>query len=196
MTTTPSTPEPATEADGAARLAAHLGELAAQQDRAALAALRRGLGKPPGTVAEMHRHVVPVLGAGADAAAYLVAALFGLHPVSWVGPSNPRRSNFGVSLARLRAAVGVSGEAGIERRVIALLNADPDDLASHLRHAVALLRAHDIPVDWARLLRDARGWDHPDRWVQRNWAHAYWAAQPADVARGGQETDAAETDEA
>jgi hypothetical protein len=28
------------------------------------------------------------------------------------------------------------------------------------------------------LLRDIRNWDHPDRFVQKNWANAFWR-QPA-----------------
>lgn len=36
-----------------------LNRLVAREDRAALAALRRGLGKPPGTVAEMYPLVEP-----------------------------------------------------------------------------------------------------------------------------------------
>jgi CRISPR system Cascade subunit CasB len=52
-----------------------------QEDRAALAALRRGLGKPPGETMEMHPYVVPFtqgLKRKQEDAYYLIAALFGL----------------------------------------------------------------------------------------------------------------------
>ncbi len=42
----------------------HLEKLVKEQDRGALAALRRGLGKPPGTTREMDRHVLPYLPPG------------------------------------------------------------------------------------------------------------------------------------
>ncbi len=63
---------------------ARLQALAARDDRGALAALRRGLGKPPGAAAEMHPYVAPFLPDEAwtwrNQSLYVVAALFGLHP--------------------------------------------------------------------------------------------------------------------
>lgn len=156
----------------------HLYHLAAEEDRAALAALRRGLGKPPGAVAEMARHVVPFLPGhtALDADYYLIASLFGLHPLPWHGPDAPWLANLGAALRRLAPNPADPGAAGVERRFVALLNADRVDLAVHLRHAVALLRAHDQAVDWARLLRDLRDWDRPDRRVQGSWARSFWTA--------------------
>jgi CRISPR system Cascade subunit CasB len=80
----------------------------------------------------------------------------------------------------------LAGKAGseeaVERRFVALLNAHPEDLDKHLRHAVSLLKAHEIPVDWLRLLGDLRGWGNPERYVQRNWARAFWGGrQDADT---------------
>src|SRR5512139_402968 len=55
-----------------------------REDRGALAALRRGLGQPPGAAREMYPYVVPWLPAEAprqrEAAYFLVAALFAYHP--------------------------------------------------------------------------------------------------------------------
>jgi CRISPR type I-E-associated protein CasB/Cse2 len=55
-----------------------------REDRGALAALRRGLGQPPGTAREMYPYVVRWLPAEAsaqrEAAYFLVAALFAYHP--------------------------------------------------------------------------------------------------------------------
>ncbi len=169
---------PPSETPSPPPLIRHLYDLAADEDRAALAALRRGLGKPPGVVAEMARHVVPFLPANpaADADSYLVAALFGLHPNPWHGPDQPWLANLGASLRRLAPHRDDPGAAGVERRFVALLNADRADLPVHLRHAVGLLRAHDEAVDWARLLSHVRHWEAPDRWVQREWARSFWAA--------------------
>ena len=44
---------------------AYLRGLAKRDDRGALAALRHGLGQPPGTAAEMHPYVVQFLPPGA-----------------------------------------------------------------------------------------------------------------------------------
>jgi len=163
------------------RFAAWLAGLAEREDRAALAHLRRGLGKPPGTAPEMFPHVVPWTQTMPDWQAdlyYLVAALFALDPRS------STEGNFGDTCRRthrsIRSDRGGGDEDGIdslEHRFVALLNAHPEDLPEHLRHAVALADSHDVGVNWAQLLHDLRYWSHPDRFVQRQWANSYWGGR-------------------
>lgn len=150
--------------------------LVADQNRAALAALRRGLGKRPGEAAEMYPYVVRWLPAEAgrwrEEAHYLVAALLAYHQVSWPTAEGDRGlTNLGASFGRLAAAV-VSDS--VEKRFVALLSCDREDLPEHLRHGVALLKSKEVPVDWAQLLRDVQDWDREDRAVQRGWARAFW----------------------
>jgi CRISPR system Cascade subunit CasB len=152
-------------------------KLKVQEDRAALAALRRGLGRAPGTVAEMYPYVEPYLGAESTRArsdaAYVVAALFASHPLNWPQADDERRpSNFGASFARLRAKM--TSSKGADRRFTALVGAHCEDLEHHLRGAVSLLRSHDVPVDWEQLFRDIRWWGGDARRVERTWASAYW----------------------
>lgn len=149
-----------------------------REERAPLAALRRGLGKPPGEAAEMYRYVVPFLRRESrwseEEAYYLVAALFALHQGNWPADGSgdaPASTNFGASLAWL--AREVEGDS-VERRFVALLNSHRDELPDHLRHGVGLLKAHGIPVDWAQLLRDLQEWEWESRSVQRAWARAFW----------------------
>lgn len=150
-------------------------------NRAALAHLRRGLGKPAGSAMEMHRYIVPWT-QGLDMTKadpyYLVASLFALNQRS------EDKGNFGDTCRQthrsIRAGRGGGDEEGIdslERRFVALLNAHPDDLAEHLRHAVALANSNEVSVNWAQLLRDLRHWSHPDRFVQRQWANSYWGGR-------------------
>lgn len=149
--------------------------LVERKERGALAALRRGLGRPPGEAPEMHCHVAH-WAAGEkprwrEDVYYLVAALFAYHPVQWNTQNG--QSNLGASFARLKKADGIS-PVGIERRFTALLSAHVEDLHIHLRHAMSLLKSKDVPIDWIRLLRNLRLWGHEDRWVQRDWAKAFW----------------------
>lgn len=142
-----------------------------RQDRGALASLRRGLGQPPGTVADMYRYVEPYLGAEArykESAFYLVAALFALHPKS------TNEGNMGAHLARTRTESG--GEA-LERRFTALLAAHPDDLPEYLRQAVSFLNSKEEPVNWDQLLRDLQGWGREDRSTQKKWARSFWGGR-------------------
>jgi CRISPR system Cascade subunit CasB len=146
-----------------------------RDDRAALAALRRGLGQPPGTVADMYRYVVPWLPQDVrprqEAAYYLVAALFGYHP------AEGGAGNMGSHFARARGPQG--DDTAIERRFTALLAAHPDDLAFYLRQAVSFLRSKEVPVQWHQLLSDVLAWGHPDRYVQKRWANAFWGRPPS-----------------
>ncbi|MBI4504637.1 MAG: type I-E CRISPR-associated protein Cse2/CasB [Chloroflexi bacterium] len=175
------------------RFVAHLAELVAAEDRAALAALRRGLGKEPGEAAEVFPYVVPWLSSDAgrrdredeEQAYFLVASLFAWHQGAWPAEGDRRRAtNLGASFRLAARSRDEGGEPGVERRFVALLNCHRADLPVHLRHAVGLLKAKEIPVDWAELLHDIRRWDSASRSVQRAWARAYWdyAGQPDDAA--------------
>ena len=151
-----------------------LQSLAEGQERGALASLRRGLGQPPGTVADMYRYVEPFLGQerGAgfkESAFYLVAALFALHPKS------ADKGNMGDHMARTRTE---SGGDALERRFTALLAAHPDDLPDYLRQAVSFLKSkNEEPVNWNELLRDLQNWGHEDRFVQKKWARSFWGGR-------------------
>ncbi|MDI9549925.1 MAG: type I-E CRISPR-associated protein Cse2/CasB [Chloroflexota bacterium] len=153
---------------------AYLEQLRDRQDRAALAHLRRGLGRKPGEAPEMYPYVVPWLpnDPWADSRYFLIASLFALHPLP--GGSG----NMGAHFARIRQAKG--SEDATERRFVSLLAAHADDLAYHLRQAVTLCKANSIPVNWAQLFRDVQYWGAPSGSVQRAWARAYWGRSDED----------------
>ena len=67
-----------------------------------------------------------------------------------------------------------SDNTAIERRFVALLAAHPDDLDFYLRQAVSFLRSKEVPVNWQQLLSDVLAWSHPERYVQKAWARAFW----------------------
>jgi CRISPR system Cascade subunit CasB len=162
----------------------YLATLVKHENRAALAALRRGLGKSPGGVAEMFPYVMPFIGEHLSMQRqndyFLVASLFAAHQLTWTPTGGSERdSNLGASFRRLRA---VTDSGSIEKRFVALLNAEREDLPDHLRHAISLLKAHDTPVHWAQLLRDLTWWDSERRSVQRDWARAYWRSESSPPA--------------
>ncbi|HEX6291265.1 MAG TPA: type I-E CRISPR-associated protein Cse2/CasB [Herpetosiphonaceae bacterium] len=94
-------------------------------------------------------------------------------------PANPPRS-LGASLRRVRQQIQGDGgddhRISLDKRVETLLDADREQLLFRLRQIISLLVAHDVAVDWRRLLRDVRSWDHEDRFVQLAWARDYFAA--------------------
>ena len=144
---------------------AHLETLRDRDDRGALAALRRGLGGPPGTSTSMYPHILPWAPPGkrAEDACYIVGSLFALH-------DEPRgQGNMGKAFSMVK-----DQNESLEKRFIALLNCHHDDLPIHLRQAVSLLKAKDVPVDWRQLLYDILYWDHESRFVQHQWARQFW----------------------
>lgn len=151
----------------------YLQELAKREDRGALAALRRGLGEPPGACAEMHPYVVPFLKpeqwTWLEKCHYIVAALFGLYPESG------QTGNMGDTLRAVASAAG--SEESTEKRFVILLKCHRDDLFDHLRYAVGLAKSKDARINWDQLLRDIRYWNSEKRWVQRNWARSFWGSR-------------------
>lgn len=144
-----------------------------RDNRAALAALRRGLGQPPGTVPDMYPYVVPWLPAAgsrrSETVYYLVATLFAYHP------QEGSTGNMGQHFAHTRDPQG--DNTAIERRFTVLLTAHPEDLPFYLRQAISFLKSKDVSVNWDQLFRDLQGWGHPDRYVQKNWARAFWGRE-------------------
>ncbi|MBC7236477.1 MAG: type I-E CRISPR-associated protein Cse2/CasB [Chloroflexi bacterium] len=159
---------------------AYLHNLASKEDRGALAALRRGLGQPPGTVPAMYPYVVPWLPVDArpwqEAAYYLVAALFALHPDP--GGAGNLGASFRLAEAKEGGSAADERVSAVERRFTALLSVHPDDLPDYLRQAIGFLRSKEVPVDWHQLFQDIQNWGHPAHRVQREWARAYWGRAP------------------
>lgn len=169
---------PQLRTDRESNFAGFLRGLATQNNRAALAALRRGLSAHAAASAAMHRYLAGWLH-DTDSEwdverFYLVAALFGRYP-------SPAKAecNFGGSYRLLHQK---RESASVERRFVALLASDAESIGVHLRHAIALISTEDIAVDWARLLRDLKWWPHPERRVQRRWAREFWRYAPQEPA--------------
>lgn len=154
-----------------ARFIEHLKGVAAREDRAGLAALRKGLMTSPGGDLATYPMVLPwvpeAAGRAAEEAAFLVGALFALHPLS------AEKGNLGDSFRSL-GEKAAERQGGAERRFMALLQADEEDLGQHLHSAVTLLRSKEVPVNYHQLLRDVQNWDSESKWVQKAWAKAYW----------------------
>lgn len=93
-------------------------------------------------------------------------------------PSNRARS-FGKSLHSVRSEKNASG---LDRRVERLLDADAQQLSYYLRREVQFVANEGGRIDWGQLLQDVLRWDHPERYIQRNWARDYFTSQPANQA--------------
>lgn len=138
-----------------------------REDRAMLAALRRGLGKSVGTVPDMYPYVVPFMqDTYLEDQFYLIASLFALHPAS------TNKGNFGAHLYAYTQAIGDADAT--TRRFTALLRQSWSSLDVPLRQHVSMLKSKDIAINWHQLLFDLSYWDHDDHFIQRDWASAFW----------------------
>jgi len=85
------------------------------------------------------------------------------------------RGNFGSALRQARPIEKPNDRKPLDRRVEILLDADDAQLPFRLRQAVRLLKSKEIKVNWQSLAEDILSWTHPKRYVQQNWARAYFA---------------------
>jgi len=169
----------------------YLEKLVNQNDRGAIANLRRGLGKPPGAVPQMDRYILKFLSEDTleqEEPYYLVASLFALWHQGR-DKAETAEGNLGRSLRELVEREKDPHkkdnlEKSIERRLVALLNSHRDDLPHHLRQILGLLRAKDVPVNWGRLLSDVKHWESDNRWVQKQWARGFWMLPHPDSQEG------------
>lgn len=152
-------------------LIAHL--IKNRDDRALMAALRRGLAQPYSP--EVSRVVQPFLNEKSpdylEQAYFTVAPLFGLHHDE-IGYDGNMGSHFR-DLCKPNEEIPRS----IERRFVQLLASDTNDLDDLLRQAITLIKANDIGVNWHNLLWDVRRWrwsdEQRDR-VRKEWSRAFW----------------------
>lgn len=63
---------------------------------------------------------------------------------------------------------------GIDRRFQALLNADGEEVYRYIEMLAPLLRQHQVPCDWAKLLKDLNWWDHENESVRLSWAKDFY----------------------
>jgi len=156
-----------------------------------LAALRRGVGKEPGTVPAMWRFYSTLDESGRVtaelAAEHLALTLFALHQRSLAEPVHRQGVGLGTAVANLRDSGRFSEEA-VERRFVAAAMAESlGELGVHLRGLVSLLRA--LPqqgLDYNRLYRDLLDWQRPSRRaaVRRRWGGQFYASRRAGAPSG------------
>ncbi|WP_114312726.1 type I-E CRISPR-associated protein Cse2/CasB [Thermus caldifontis] len=137
----------------------------------ARAVLRRSLAFDPGGYPPAMPYVEPFLQKTGDdgwrrEAYYLVAGLFAL---------KDGEHREGRTLARaLWEAKQARQSDSQEKRFLALLDADRDQIAHRLRQAVGLVEG---ALDFAQLLEDLLRWFDPRRRVQARWAREFYGAE-------------------
>lgn len=140
------------------------------KDTKVRAVLRRSLAFDPGTCIPAFPYVEPFVGNGDNArrreALYLVASLWAAH---WREGERAQPVSLGKACAAHQIA---SGSTSTERRFIALLDADRDQLPHRLRQMIALLK--EQAIDFDALLSGLVFWDDDQKRTQNAWARDFY----------------------
>jgi CRISPR type I-E-associated protein CasB/Cse2 len=108
-------------------------------------------------------------------ALFIVAALFAYYP-----DAKTNVGNLGASLKELVNQERKKNpqykleNSPIEKRFVALLNAEYDELPNYLRQIIGLLKSKEIAVNWQALFEDVQFWNNDNRRVQNAWARSFW----------------------
>lgn len=164
----------------------HLAESSAA--RAALARLRRGVGRPVGALPELLPYVLnpsapPTRQADPTAdeiAAYTALTLYAVHQQSQASPMHVPSVAFGQALSRLRGS-GADENPGVVRRFQAMTTASSfDEVVHHARGLVTLLRTAGLGFDYGRFARDLVDLQNPRRadGVRLTWGRDFYRVAP------------------
>ena len=187
MTTHDQLPHSRSENSIDNRLDAQLQRLVS--DAAALAELRRAVGRPPGDAPMTWPYVVPLAGESSDRrfdAVHVTLTLFALHQQAQTVPMHRRdQQSLGGAAGLLAARRHVS--PGVERRFLAAATSDTvGELALHARGLITLLRGEGIWLDYVELFHDFERWPDPERRsrVRRRWGRDFYRVGSEDLSEG------------
>ncbi|WP_166354223.1 type I-E CRISPR-associated protein Cse2/CasB [Phytoactinopolyspora limicola] len=154
--------------------------------RADLARLRRGLGKPAGSVPEIWERTVGAVPASlswdrddpspAEQAAHITLTLYAVHQQSRPGPMHVADVSFGQAVRRLARRTDASEDA-VSRRFMAVATAQTvDEILVHVRGLVTQLKANHISLDYAQFADDVFGLLTPGRAtsVRLRWGREFY----------------------
>lgn len=152
--------------------------------RAALARLRRGVGKGVGEVPDVMPYVVnesaPRPGTEVptadEVAIHTALTLYAVHQQSQNRPMHLKGTSFGTALGHMRFQGGVESP-GVVRRFQALGTAtDFTETASHARALITLLRAAGRGFDYGRFAQDLVALQDPERStsVRLSWGRDFY----------------------
>ena len=166
---------------------------------AALARLRRGIGREPGFDYTLDNYLsVPekLIGdwvrfdtpSDAERAKHDAVTLYALHQQSQRDPMHVDGRGLGQAIAQLSRASG--GPEGVRRRFAALGTAiSYDETLYHLRSLTVMLREHHLPLDYGLLADDLKTLRQPGGRLkmQAAWGREFFRSKPT-------ETEESETD--
>lgn len=149
-----------------------------KNDKGAQADFKRALSGESEHIRKVYPYVLPHIGNASEWEQKQiwipVACLSVYYPQPVSETEKPR--NFGHSC---RALATATNSEGADRRFRALLDLALTDIRSPLAALVRQMKDKKIAIDYPKLLADLRRWEHPDQFIQDQWARAFWGASPS-----------------
>ena len=156
--------------------------------RATLAKLRRGIGKPPGSMPEIWKVTLEGLPDGllskdgapttSEWAVHTVLTLYALHQQGKDLQKSPMScENVSLGCAIRRLVKSEEDEPRVKRRFDAAATSDNlEEFSHHLRGLVQLLKAEDIPLDYPALTKDLYWFQIPETRdsVRLSWGQDFY----------------------
>lgn len=143
-----------------------------EKDSKVRAVLRRSLAFDPGSFPQSFPYVEPFVrfedNSWRREMLYLVAGLWAAH---WREGRGTEKISIGKACVAHQVA---SKSTSTERRFIALLDSDRDQLPHRLRQMVALLKEYDL--DFEALLKGLLYWNGERKRTQNDWARDYYGS--------------------
>ncbi len=175
--------------------------------RADLARLRRGLGKPAGSVPEIWELTVGAVPerltwdrdepSRAEQAAHAAMTLYALHQQSLTVGIHRPKVRFGAAVRRLagddRKGDRQAGKQAVTRRFMAVATAQSiDEVLFHVRGLITQLRREKIGLDYAMFADDVLNLLTPGRetLVRLAWGREFYRTQVGDGDGAGNTSDA------
>lgn len=159
--------------------------------RATLAKLRRGIGKPPGSIPELWSVTLEGLPENlskknedptfSEWAVHTTLTLYALHQQGKDlrnNCMNKEGESIGISIRKL--IKNEDDETRVKRRFDAAATSDSlGEFAHHLRGLIQMLKAEDLPLDYPKLAEELFLFQFPERrdYVRLNWGRDFYSYQ-------------------
>lgn len=148
------------------------------KDNGAKADFKRALSGEPEHIRKIYRFVLPYVGNVSkweQEQIWIPIACLSVYYPQTLREADKQR-NFGFSCRGLATA---TNSEGANRRFQALLDLALTDIQSPLAALVRQMKSEGIAIDYPKLLADLRQWEHPNQYIQDQWARAFWGSAPA-----------------
>jgi len=150
-----------------------------------MASLRRGCGKRDPVEGRCPWLIGLIYGVAPEPLAFLVASLLAQYKTSDIRIGHhSSQKNFGNTWER---AISGTDSDSIKRRFSVLLDAaytpqtGDGDLPYRLRQMVRYSAGKGVGVNWPLLLFHLRSWNSPTKWVQKEWARAFYSSDESNA---------------